>query len=424
MLLEFSFNDYRFFKGTNTFNLCPDERTKKMLSNSSVIDDKRVLKALAIYGGNNCGKTNIVRIFKLVKEALMGRDNLSFNNPIFGDSDRNDVSIVYNNLDGLGWMKYEFSYSNSDKKYYKEKLSSIKFYPSNKSFSKILFEKDLDNKVLNIFGDDNSRYLSIIPSTRPLLYSIEVEGGTFSVLKESKESLIKLSNSIEIVSMYNIPINKTINILKEDNSNKKQFILSFVKNADLSVDDFYYSKDPGVIIDKGIIDEKSLGELMQSEDIFHLKTRYGKANVPSLLFDSSGTKKMEAVASYIFEALSEGKTLIVDEIDNGIHFNLTRAIVSIFNNIANVRGQLIFTSHDLLLIDCKFLLRKDQIYFLDREKTKAKIHCLRDYPVSEGGPREGDELLKRYNRGDFGKVPNPNFINSLIKIRDATRDGK
>ena len=38
--------------------------------------------------------------------------------------------------------------------------------------------------------------------------------------------------------------------------------------------------------------------------------------VPSMVFDSTGTKKIAALASYIIEALEKGRTLIVDELDS------------------------------------------------------------------------------------------------------------
>ena len=108
--------------------------------------------------------------------------------------------------------------------------------------------------------------------------------------------------------------------------------------------------------------------------------------------------------------------MIVDELDNGLHFTLTRAIVSAFNNMVNKKGQLIFTAHDLLLIDCKNLMRKDQIYFVSRKEESSYIMSLKLVTANGDGFREGDSLLKRYNHGDFGPIPLPNFIKEIIKL--------
>ena len=35
--------------------------------------------------------------------------------------------------------------------------------------------------------------------------------------------------------------------------------------------------------------------------------------MPSMMFDSTGTKKIAAIASYVIEALEQGRILVVDE---------------------------------------------------------------------------------------------------------------
>ena len=64
----------------------------------------------------------------------------------------------------------------------------------------------------------------------------------------------------------------------------------------------------------------------------HLISVYKNISVPSLLFDSTGTKKMAALASYIVEALEYGKILIIDELDN-IAKKKNKYIVEVFNEI-------------------------------------------------------------------------------------------
>jgi AAA15 family ATPase/GTPase len=418
MILEIAFNDYRFFKGTNSLSFCADARTKKLLSNAQLIDEKNVLKAVGIYGPNNSGKSNIIALFQIFKTVLAGSADFESNRQLFGDSALASFSITYDNDDGKGWLRYDFCFDSSTRRFIKEKLTSIKYYSAGSPFSNVIFEKDNESKRFFVFGDDHSDVLSVIPSKLPILYSIELESGTFAPLSEYRDSLKALSDSIEIVKMFNIPVAKTIETLKNGGEEKRRFILAFMRDADVSLKDFCYKKDIKVMKEGKEIDERALAGYEQLPDALHLMTTYGNAQVPSLFFDSNGTKKIEALASYIYEALSEGKTLIVDELDNGLHFKLTRAIVSAFNNLANERGQLLFTAHDLMLIDSKNLMRKDQIYFLQRDASKAKLYCLKEATAAEGGPREGSDLLKRYNHGDFGAVPSPDFVDEVIRIRD------
>lgn len=418
MILEIGFNNYKMFKNKSAISLKIDKRTKYLLSNSVDVNNVSVMKALAIYGPNNAGKSNLIKLFEMIKNVLIGDMEFSCNNYIFNDQPNCSAYIIYNNNDEKGWFKYEFEYDSFKKNFISEKLSRVTYYPNGAPFLSVLFEKNNENKMLKVYDEDNSQLLQILPSDKPFLYTVQLENGKFSNLLELKESLAKCSNSIEILKMFNIEIAKTISAFKSNDEKRIKFITSFVKAADLSITDFGYSDDIKIVLDeKDVkIDEKALNEYKHLEEKLKLHTSYGKTQVPSFFFDSSGTKKIEAIASYIYEAIMDGKLLIVDELDNGLHFSLTRAIVSLFNNMANKRGQLIFTAHDLLLIDCKNLLRKDQIYFLSRNEETSSIMSLKSVTANGDGLREGDNLLKRYNHGDFGAVPLPGFIKELIML--------
>ena len=421
MILELDFNGYKFFEDGSKISFSPDERTKKLLSNAVEIDNKNVLKAISLYGPNNSGKTNIVRLFKYIKNLFGGASISEINNLEFGDQNVVDISITFNNNDGNGWFKYDFCFDNVGNKFVREKLSSVTFYKKGSPFYKLIFERNFIEKRFELMGEDESIVFQYISAKEPLLYSLELESGKYSILKPYIDVFKKFAASIEIVRMYNIQIQNTINALKEGDQEKKDFIVSFVKSSDLSVQDFYYDNGGMEREPKIQINEGALKYYETISDTIHLKTMYGNKPVLSLIHDSSGTKKIQAIASYIYDAIADGKTLVVDEMDNGLHFQLTRAIVGAFNNIANKTGQLVFSAHDLMLIDCNFLMRKDQIYFIERQEEKAQLFCLKDFPVAEGGPREGTELVRRYKHGDFGRMPVPNFTKEVLKISNRRK---
>lgn len=416
MILEIKFNDFRFFSNNCTLSASANSRTKWLLSNAQELDNRNVLKAIGIYGANNSGKSNLVSLFSLIKGVLLGKSAKHFNSPLFNDPRYAFFSIIFNNQNGRGWMKYEFMVDSKELSFVRERLSNVTYYVSGSPLEKNIFTRDIQNKTLSVFGNDNSKYMSVIPSRLPFLYSVELESGVFAPLKEYIQELKTLANSIEIIQMYNIPLVKTIDACKNGDENKKKFITEFVKSADLSISDFGYEKETKKVNIDDRISELVLNSLDNDIDALHLTTTYGSIRVPSIFFDSSGTKKIQAVASYIYDSILNGKTLVVDELDNGLHYMLTRAIVSSFNNIANEKGQLIFTAHDLLLIDCKTLMRKEQIYFLERGNNGARFFCLNCFNSSNSGVREASDLIKRYNHGDFGAIPSPNFIKEILHI--------
>ncbi len=420
MILEVTFNNYRLFKGTNSLYFKADKRTRHLLSNSVSLDGTNVLKALAIYGSNNSGKTNIVSLLQMIKSILSSQGNIVCNRDIFGDQGPTSFSIVFDNDDGKGWLKYEGIYDSSRKEFLFEKLSNIRFYRTSTG-EKTVFERCIPERRLIVLRNDMSEFLDVLPRDRPFMSTVEVNSGSFSALKEWKDSLARCADFIVPIRMYNIPIGHTIEFLKSKDPDKCRFVKSFVKAADISVTDFDYVENAVFMNSEEQVNEAALSMIEAMVEPYKLMTSYGSQKVPSFFYDSSGTKKIEALASFVYDALTEGKLLVVDELDNGLHYSLTRAITSLFNNLRNTKGQILFTAHDLLLIDSKNLLRKEQIYFVFREKNTANLTPLSAFKANDQHLREGSSLVKRYNHGDFGDVPAPSFVKELLMVLEKKR---
>ena len=161
--------------------------------------------------------------------------------------------------------------------------------------------------------------------------------------------------------MNNIPMEKTINVFKND-ENIREKTVELIKLADLDIEDYTYLKNDNYNNSRKIAHNNSptpqelvLRASALIDDMNRLTSIHRGKAVPSMAFDSTGTKKLVALASYIIEALTKGNILIIDELDSSLHFKLTRALVSLFNNEINDKAQLIFTAHDVTLLDCKKL---------------------------------------------------------------------
>ena len=414
MILEIKFNNYKMFKNENVLSFLADTRIKQLGSNYFNILNRNVLKSVSLYGQNNIGKSNLINLFSLIKNLMLGVEILSFNREIFGDTQETNISITYKTDVDQNRMQYSFIYDSFKQEIVKEELNEIIFYETGNSTIRNIYNRDNVEEKLLILGTEHLDLLKILPSKKPFLYCVSLDNDIFNSLKIYLNSFVKFAESLEIIRLFNIPIDNTINVLKGSDEKKKKFVLEFVKHADLSIEDFFYNDKANF---KGKDDESITEKVLKQTDVIDqlkLFTKYGNKAVPSIFFDSTGTKKIEAIASYIYEAIVNGKTLIVDELDCGLHFKLSRAILSIFNSFANERGQLLFTAHDVELIASKLMMRKDQIYFSFRkDDLTSELFCLKDAPVKDGGPRSADDLLKHYNRGEFGYVPRPNFIKFL-----------
>ena len=115
MILEVGFNNYKMFKNESIISFKADKRTKYLLTNTVEQNNVATLKALAIYGPNNSGKTKLITLFRVIKNVLKGNENFDCNNKIFKDEAETSIYIIFNNLDNNGWIKYEWTYDSEKK---------------------------------------------------------------------------------------------------------------------------------------------------------------------------------------------------------------------------------------------------------------------------------------------------------------------
>jgi len=108
-------------------------------------------------------------------------------------------------------------------------------------------------------------------------------------------------------------------------------------------------------------------------------------------------------AALMKRVLEHGKTMVVDEIDIGLHPVLVKFLLSMFlDRTLNMHGaQLIFTTHDVSLLSLK-LFRRDQIYFVEKE---ARTGASTVYSLDEFSPRKTENIRKGYLQGRYGAIP-------------------
>ena len=283
----------------------------------------------------------------------------------------------------------------------------------NNEKEELIFLKDTINEKYECPQDKElEKVLNIASNNNILIYTVQVE--KFPILERIKEILTGIANSIEIVDMNKIPNSKTIQMLKNKNEETKK-VVEFIKNADLYLEDYMYVENLNVEIDGKIADEKILKNQNLMDQIKIVSVYKGQA-VPSIIFDSLGTRKFAALASYVIEAIEQGKTLIIDELDSSLHFKITRAIISMFNNEINKNAQLIATLHDISLLDCKKMFRKEQIWFTDKDKNGTDLYSLKEFSYAENGVRDTSDIQEKYSKGEFGAIPEPDLISTLLEV--------
>lgn len=418
MILSVRVNNYRVYANDVELSLIADMRIKKFGCNVYKRSKFNILKSACIYGANNSGKTSVIMAINSIKNVLLGVVADVTTN-VFIES--NVCSLGVSFVSGDKVYSYDFKYDSTSTNNIKngfvfECLKELSIDNSGNQVEKEIFLRDAINEVYRFSRDEElSRVLSLVSSNNILIYTVNT--AKYPIIDEYRKILRDFASNIEVLDMNNIPISKTIEVLK-NNEDIKDRTVELIKLADLDIEDYKYVKnEPSSDVYESspkTPQEIALAASVQIDDMFRLTSVHKGKPLLSLQFDSTGTKKIVAAASYIIDALDKGKILVIDEFDSSLHFKLTRALVSLFNNDLNKSAQLIFTAHDVTLLDCKKLFRKDQIWFADKDSEGAYLYSLADFTSLDDHVRAETNMIEKYSQGKFGALPEPDLISVLL----------
>ena len=414
MIIELRIKNCFSFEDQIVFSMKADMRNKKFASNVHRENNFNILKTDGIYGPNNAGKTCLVKCFNAIKKILLNKKpNLMPN--LFSKNSVCELGITFL-VEGREFS-YDLHYDAQKEEFLYEKFSEIQKDQYGNEKEILWLEKDTVNQRYSCIDQDVLLMIPLMSSNNLLCYVIDAS--KFEHLEKMKKIIVEFAQKIDILNMNNIPMKKTIELMKNKGDLQKK-VVEFIKNADLYMDNFEYVDMDQIKIDDRTENEKPDEEVLNMREKLmeqiRLVSTYKGVKVPSLIFDSTGTKKIAALASYIIEGLENGRILIVDELDSSIHFKITRAIVAMFNNELNTNAQMIFTVHDINLMDCKRMFRKEQIWFVHKDQDGVYVYSLADFTAQQG-VRDTTDIMEKYRKGALGALPDPELINSLLDIK-------
>lgn len=152
-----------------------------------------------------------------------------------------------------------------------------------------------------------------------------------------------------------------------------------------------------------IFSEKERGSIIFIQVRFdHLLAGKNKSVPFNMKDESDGTQRMMDIIPILFIIRQKPDAMyFVDELDRSLHTKLSRYFIEQFiKNTADSRNQLVFTAHDVNLLDLNKLCQ-EEIWFIDKNsggETQLK-------PFSDFNLRENQNILKDYLNGRFGAVP-------------------
>ena len=429
MFLEFQVENYLSFKDKATLSMLASPKIKKDLQDSVIkIGRHTVLTSGAIYGANASGKSNLIKairfmrsfIFESAKESRVGK-NINVNGFRLNSSCDQKPStfemtfIVKDFKHNNKMMDVVFRYGFQVDK---TRVCSEWLFARFTAQESRLFVRSEDNISIGekfIEGKQLYKATGKIRETSLFLSQIFLlKGKNASITNSVIDWFLKLQD-ISPMSNHSF-MNITANLLED--KEKKNRILQALCHADICIDDITVKKkqiDISEIPESIISDLANKSEKIDPSRFFSLtinaiRKKYNaqKEVIGEESFDfereeSQGSQKIFALIGPILDALRYGMILVIDEIDARLHPSLCEVLISLFNspktNAAN--AQLIFASHNTLIMS-KRLLRRDQIYFTEKNKFGESIlYSLLDYTKV----RNDASYDKDYLMGKYGGVP-------------------
>lgn len=123
--------------------------------------------------------------------------------------------------------------------------------------------------------------------------------------------------------------------------------------------------------------------------------------------ESTGTQRLIELLPMLFDLASSdhelGRVYVVDELDRSFHTALTDDLIRTFLACCSgsTRNQLIFTTHDLLLMEDRDIRRDEQWVFENPGGRGTTFTCIGRHKAV----RTDTDLLKAYREGVFGGFP-------------------
>ena len=387
MLLDYTGGNFGPFRDDATLSLnatAITEHPDNLLDSSFSEED--VLSLAMVFGPNGAGKSHIIDAIQILKRVVKTVDG-SIPSSLYipcrlSESCRESPVRIRVRLiiEGLLY-DYEVEYKAGE-----ITGESLYYYPKNRP--KRVFTRTGDEYV-----GAKKRIVAMTTSGRTYLAMASLNSDPLC----TKVRNAILTGFVVLSPDLKDPAHGSCRSIEGD-SRRKTAALGVLDALDLGIDDIVCSNGQDRPVD-GIT----------TEDVF-LRHGFASSNTDEegrtipIELESSGTQCILGLIPPLIDALENGKVLIIDDLGANLHPMITRWIVRQFSRDNNPHGaQLIAGTHDIGLMDTDGLLRRDQIWFVNksREDGASELYSLSDF----NGVRKDTDVLRRYLDGRFDAVP-------------------
>ena len=412
MLVEFRTQNFRSLREEQVLSLVasPD----KSLLDTHALDTglkaaPHVLKSAVVYGANASGKSNLIKALQYMRDVVLMSATLQpgqafarlqpFRLDAVSASQPTAFEVTFI-LDGV---RYQYGFAMNAQRIVSEQLLVYKAFKPQRWFERH-FDAESGKDVYE-FGPGLKGAKTLWEgATRPnaLFLSMAVQLNSEAlrpVYDWFAHRLVILNEHAPLSPQFSLEMLKL--------EAQRKAIGEFLRAADISIADVEVATKQATVhsirfdLATGKREEET-GEQTVDEVRFHHLTEHGQA-VFDLADESSGTRNLLFLARPVLDILSNGQTLVVDELDTSLHTLLVQALVRLFHRPeANTGGaQLVFTTHDTSLLDAYGLFRRDQVWFVEKRPDQSSSL----YPLLDFSPRKNEALERGYLQGRYGALP-------------------
>ena len=414
---------------------------------------------IAIYGENGSGKTNLVELFKFLQQMTISRSfDVSWNmlpKEFFDLKDKmldgvpmeirsmwelkldleeyrmikeeEDTEIEYGfkikDKEGFYYVRFNkeiveeklYFFVNKQNGYYfklYKNEKTIKKELNNNIFTNDKYNKELEENIEKYWGKYS--FLSLID------FELKDKNKEY-ITNNISDRLFDIINKLKLMTVH---VNKWVSNLIPDNY-MKQMALYDLKSGVVSKDKLdeikKYEEVLNIFFTQAYADIKSVKYVIEEKEdkikyrLFFNKIIGGNLKSIPIELESEGTRKIVEEFDNLIGAIM-GDTVVIDEIDNGIHDLLMKNIILSIKD--EITGQLIITTHNTLLLE---ILPKECIYILSTDYEGNKNICtIKEYGIKIQRNHNARDL---YFKGLFGGIPTTSYVD-FEEIKYALEDSK
>lgn len=390
MLCQFSFKNFRSYKNETVFDLQAADLPE--FSNSVITCERAsdILPVSVVYGPNGGGKTNLLKALSCLISLVT--------KPVH-ELRKNRISPILQLSNACEPFGFDTQSQNAPTEFnifFRTETNEYRYYIAlhdDEILSEVLHRRSIGGKKTAVIFEREGEEITLGASINKASVSRDVNPKmpylSFLAITYNFPIIAEVQTWFEscIIRAYSNPSSEQRIWLSESEEFKHNFIVA-LNDMGIDISDYRYDQD-------------------QSQ--FYLARSLGNERFElPLSSESDGTKKIFAALPVLMLALSEGRLVIIDELDAKLHPKLLRYIISLFSNSkVNTHGaQLLFTSHDMSTMK-NDVFRRDEIWFaaLD-EHHSSELYSL--YEIRrEDGKRINHTASydKQYLEGRYGADP-------------------